>query len=138
VRKRPDFLRIQKLARRVTCAHFLLLVAEQAGLTVPARLGIVVTKKVGSAVSRNRIKRLCRECFRTFPGLLPDGVDLVVIAREGAETLSLAEVRAEWTRARAQLTKRAQEALVGKGVARPRDTTHVSPGHAAKPRPERT
>ena len=46
--------------------------------------------------SRNRVKRVCRECFRTWPDLVPSGVDLVVIARQGAPELDLAQVRAEW------------------------------------------
>ena len=83
----------------------------------PARLGIVTTRKIGNAVQRNRIKRVCRECFRLWPDFLPDGVDLVVIARAGAHELGLAEVRGEWTRAHRPLLKRAAEALAeGPGV----------------------
>jgi ribonuclease P protein component len=146
-----DFLRIQKGAHRVTCAHFILLVAARPGdeTADPPRLGVVVTKKIGTAVARNRIKRLCRECFRAYDGLLPAGIDLVVIAREGAATLSLANVRSEWASARGQLRKRAEEALrvardralAGPGpkpMARPRDTTHVSHGRGAKRRDETT
>ncbi len=72
----------------------------------PSRLGIVVTKKVGSAPERNRVKRLCRECFRQWPGFVPDGVDLVVIARAGAPELRLSEVREQWSRARPRLLDR--------------------------------
>lgn len=72
----------------------------------PSRLGIVVTKKVGSAPQRNRVKRLCRECFRQWPGFVPDGVDLVVIARAGAPELRLSEVREQWSRARPRLLDR--------------------------------
>jgi hypothetical protein len=43
--------------------------------------------------------------------LLPDGVDLVVIARVGAHELGLEEVRAEWRAALPVLKKRAAEAL---------------------------
>jgi ribonuclease P protein component len=75
------------------------------------RLGLVVARKVGNAVRRNRIKRLCRECFRTWPDLLPAGVDLIVIARPGAHELSLAEVRDEWLAVARLLRKRATEAL---------------------------
>jgi ribonuclease P protein component len=74
-------------------------------------LGLVVSRAVGTAVRRNRVKRLCRECFRGWPDLLPDGVDLVVIARPGAHELGLAEVRAEWRGVEALLKKRAAEAL---------------------------
>jgi ribonuclease P protein component len=47
-----------------------------------ARLGITVTRKVGNAVRRNRIKRLVREWFRSRRGGLGT-CDLVVIAKQG-------------------------------------------------------
>lgn len=73
-----------------------------------ARLGIVVTKKVGTAAQRNRIKRVCRECFRLWPNFLPNGFDVVVIAQRDAFTLGLSDVRAEWERARPTLLKRCE------------------------------
>jgi ribonuclease P protein component len=100
----------------VTTAHYVLLVAPQrgggagAGTVRPARLGLIVTRKIGVAVVRNRIKRVCRECFRLHPELLPDGVDLVVVARPGAEQLGLREVEAEWAAVGGLLRRRAQEA----------------------------
>lgn len=80
---------------------------------LPSRIGIVATRKVGNAVVRNRIKRVCRECFRLWPGFVPDGIDLVVIARGGANELPLAAVREEWTSARPLLLKRCEGALNG-------------------------
>jgi ribonuclease P protein component len=122
-------LRIQQDSRRVTCAHFVLLLAAQvAPAPAPARLGMVVTKKVGNAVARNRIKRLCRECFRAWKDLLPDGVDLVVIAKNGADLMSLAEVRAEWGGILSLLRKRAAET-----VARGPKSAHALPGKKAGP-----
>ena len=83
-----------------------------------ARVGFVVTKKIGNAVQRNRIKRVCRECFRMWPDLVPDGIDLVVIARSGADELGLAEVRSEWERARPALLKRCAAVLGGNTTAK--------------------
>ena len=71
----------------------------------------MATRKVGDATMRNRIKRLCRECFRLWPGFVPDGIDLVVIAREGASELTLHHVRDEWSRARPALLKRCEGVL---------------------------
>jgi len=46
------------------------------------RVGITVSKKVGKAVVRNRIRRLVRECWRTFN--IKDGYDVIVVARSSA------------------------------------------------------
>src|SRR5680860_1900245 len=50
----------------------------------PARLGLSVSRKVGGAVERNRVKRVLREQFATLAPGLPGGIDVVVIARPGA------------------------------------------------------
>ncbi len=47
-----------------------------------ARLGITVSRKVGGAVVRNRIKRLFREVFRRSRTEIPDYLDIVVNARQ--------------------------------------------------------
>lgn len=49
----------------------------------PARLGLSVSKKVGGAVERNRVKRVLRERFAEIAPSLPGGLDVVVIARPG-------------------------------------------------------
>ena len=46
-----------------------------------ARLGVIVTKKVGNAVFRNRVRRWCREVFRVKRSLLIKSIDLVIIPR---------------------------------------------------------
>jgi ribonuclease P protein component len=120
IRRRADFVRVQSNGERATSRHFVLLVSarevapNEDGLArAPSRLGIVATRKVGNATVRNRIKRLCRECFRLWPGFVPDGIDLVVIAREGAHELTLDHVRDEWSRARPALLKRCASVLAG-------------------------
>src|SRR5579884_677710 len=110
LRRTAEFTRAQRSGRRVGTRHFTLIVAPQ-GRPGPPRLGLVVSRKVGGAVRRNRVKRLCRECFRTWPDLLPPGVDLVVIARPGAHELRLDDLRAEWLAVSHLLRKRATEAL---------------------------
>jgi ribonuclease P protein component len=104
-------LRVQKDGAPVRTAHFVLLVAARDDRTGPSRLGIVATKKIGVAVVRNRIKRLCRETFRLAPEMLPKGIDLVVIAKDGAGKLVLADVQAEWSRASAKLRAQCEKVL---------------------------
>ena len=117
LRKHAEFARAQndRATRRVGTAHFTLLLAAQRA-PGPSRLGLVVGRRIGGAVQRNRVKRLCRECFRTWPSLVPTGVDLIVIARSGSPELDLEAVRAEWLGVERLLLKRAAEALA-RGVA---------------------
>ena len=51
----------------------------------PTRLGTAISRRVGSSARRNRIKRLIREAFRLNCHRFPEGLDLVVTVRKGAE-----------------------------------------------------
>jgi ribonuclease P protein component len=58
-----------------------------------SRLGITVSKKVGKAVTRNRIKRIIREYFRLNISLLPIKLDINIIARQSSGTVGVAALR---------------------------------------------
>lgn len=92
VRKRCDFLEIQARGRKFHSARFI--IYALAGDSRPARFGITVSRKVGRAAARNRIKRVLRECFRLCPFGL-DGLRIVAIAKKNAPGLRLADVQAE-------------------------------------------
>ena len=78
-----DFQRIYRQGSS-TASRFLVLYwfrrPAEGGLDGP-RLGLSVSKKMGGAVVRNRVKRLLREAFQGCAGHLAEEYDLVVIAR---------------------------------------------------------
>ena len=60
------------------------------------RLGLTVSRKVGGAVVRNRVKRLFREIFRRFPGGVPCHFDLVVNAKRECATAAYDVLREDF------------------------------------------
>lgn len=60
-----------------------------------SRLGITASKKVGSSVKRNRIKRLIRESYLLLEEYVKDGYDLVFVARKFMADLSFWDVHRE-------------------------------------------
>ena len=75
---------------KVSCRHFLVLANRNTRSS--ARLGLVIAKKnVALAVQRNRIKRQLRNTFRQNGEQL-DKLDLVVLARKGADKLNNKEL----------------------------------------------
>lgn len=106
LQRRREFLRVQRSGAKHHTRFFLVFVAPSsmrgrgpapaapgttegdasrtpAGLP-PTRLGVTVTRKVGKAVKRNRIKRLVREAFRREHHALPAGLDMVWVAKRDA------------------------------------------------------
>ncbi len=62
----------------------------------PSRLGLIVSKKVGKAPIRNRVKRRLRSVFRQLPEDLKYGLDVVVIARFKSTCVDYADISKEF------------------------------------------
>lgn len=115
LKQRRDFLRVQQTGHKHHVRHFLVFVAArpddpkdpkvELASESPTRLGITVTRKIGNAVMRNRIKRLVREAFRRNRSRLPSGLDLVWVAKQQAAEVEYADVVADF------------EALIGRGLS---------------------
>ncbi len=83
IKKRADFLAANR-GRRVATAGFVLLVRDRKDGDPTKRLGFTVTKKIGKAVVRNRMKRRFRALAREIiPAKGHSGADHVMIGRSG-------------------------------------------------------
>jgi ribonuclease P protein component len=101
LKKRYEFRQVQLSGRRIHTPHFLIVVQPNA--LHNTRLGITVTKKVGTAVQRNRIKRVVREVFRSNRQLFPAAHDVVFIAKRDAKGIGYDALLDELRRAAAKL-----------------------------------
>jgi len=92
ITKRRDFLAAQTGLRAPSPA-FVLTRNKAANDDGATRIGFTVTRKVGKAVIRNRIKRRLRAAVREiFPGNASEGFDYVLIARPSAATRNFASL----------------------------------------------
>ena len=87
------FRHIQRRGHRRVGA--LVVVITRRGEQSWTRLGLTVSRKVGGAVTRNRVKRRLREIFRRNKASFPAGHDVVIIARKDAATASFQALQAE-------------------------------------------
>jgi len=82
-----EFERVYRQGRSVANRH-LVLYSFPSESTQRLRLGLSVSRKVGGAVERNRVKRLLREAFDQLEADLGDGQDIVIVARPEVRELA--------------------------------------------------
>ena len=105
IRKRPDFLAANRGKRFVT-PGFILLAFDRRDSEPTKRLGITVTKKVGNAVIRNRMKRRFRALAAEFlPKAGISGTDHILIGRAGGIERDFQEMRRDMARALKKLSR---------------------------------
>ncbi|MCX5881627.1 MAG: ribonuclease P protein component [Deltaproteobacteria bacterium] len=84
--KRYEFVEFYSFGKAVHSSGFVLV--YKSGKASRSRIGITVSRKVGNAVVRNRIKRRVREYYRLHSIAVPNGWDFHVIAKKPSATLS--------------------------------------------------
>ncbi len=84
--KRSEFLRLAKYGRKIQSRHFIAIF--ETSPFERTRLGVTVSRKVGRAVTRSRVKRYLREYFRLNKHEIKRNLDINIIAKKAAAGLS--------------------------------------------------
>lgn len=84
--KRREFLQLKRCGKRIQDRNFIIIYSD--GRYEKSRIGITVSKKLGNAVKRNKIKRLIRENFRMNRDKIAEFMDINVIAKKKAGEIS--------------------------------------------------
>jgi ribonuclease P protein component len=97
LRKRPEFLAVRRGEKRR--GRLFLVEVLDRGDAGPPRVGLTVTKKVGNAVERNRIRRRLKEVLRVHAaGDMAPGIDYVIVGRREVLDAPFGVLKAELSR----------------------------------------
>jgi len=111
--RHADFERVYKQGRRHFAAHmtvfYLARSGERAEGSVGSRVGFTVSKALGGAVQRNRMKRRLREAVRLHGGIPGTNADVVVNPKRSLLTVDFTEIRNEIAKAFVVIEKTLQQ-----------------------------
>ena len=85
LKKNSDFQLVFKNGKSKANRNFIMYILKNG--SDKNFLGISVSKKVGNSVIRHRIKRLLKESYRIHENMFNSGLNIVIIARKGADEL---------------------------------------------------
>ncbi len=91
--KKKDFVNLKRNGRRYETRD-MVIVTKPNGVGI-RRIGIIVSKKIGKATKRNRIKRLFRECFRQNKDIFPESHDILFIAKRDISGLKMGDIKVQ-------------------------------------------
>lgn len=91
LRRRADFLHVREKGHR--WQHAAVVMSAAVNGLAHNRYGFIVSKRLGKAVVRNRLRRRLREAVRTIHPQMKPGYDVVIIARLPSLSLSYGELR---------------------------------------------
>ncbi|MDS9471831.1 ribonuclease P protein component [Sporosarcina pasteurii] len=92
IKKNSEFQKVFKDGKSFANRQFIVYRYHKEGQS-EFRLGLSVSKKVGNAVTRNRIKRYIRQSFLELKDELKNDIDYVIIARNQAATMDFHETK---------------------------------------------
>jgi ribonuclease P protein component len=96
LRNSAEIERVKRAGRRIRTPLFNFITCRASSSTGHSRIGIVVGKRLGTAVTRNRAKRLFRELARQCRRRLAGGYDCLVFPRREALGVRHDELRQAW------------------------------------------
>lgn len=113
LRSRPEYRAVSR-GVRLPRTGFQLQALRRDDPASPSRFGFTVTRKMGNAVTRNRIRRRLKEAVRTQEAGAPGGMDFVIVGRTEALARPFSVLSADLSRAFG-------EAATGRGHRKPRE-----------------
>ncbi|MBU6308483.1 MAG: ribonuclease P protein component [Planctomycetes bacterium] len=122
-----EFSRVYDTRQSASAGPLVLYAAVHRGNPAGVRVGLSVSRRIGSAVVRNRWKRRLREAFREVRGSLPCGNDFVIVVRSGEPPAGEAGAREMKTAIAALAARVVGRRGYAQAMPRPRDDAAAKP-----------